>query len=116
MGAAEAGIATAVIDHKAYKGREAFDTVLTAALKEARVDIVCNAGFMRLHSAVFLREWDGRQLKIIDVLPASGGCIRTRRRSKRGYAWRGHRAFRERGHGRGADYRAGRGPGSALRR
>ncbi len=72
--AAEAGIATAVIDHKAYKGREAFDTALTAAFKEAGVDIVCNAGFMRLHSAVFVREWHGRQLNIHpSLLPAFRG-------------------------------------------
>ncbi len=72
--AADAGIATAVIDHKAYKGREAFDAALTAALKEARVDIVCNAGFMRLHSAAFVREWYGRQLNIHpSLLPAFRG-------------------------------------------
>ncbi len=72
--AAEAGIATAVADHKAYKGREAFDAALTAALKEAGVDIVCNAGFMRLHSAAFVREWHGRQLNIHpSLLPAFRG-------------------------------------------
>jgi phosphoribosylglycinamide formyltransferase-1 len=73
--AEDAGIATAVIDHKAYKGRrEAFDAVLTVALKEAGVDIVCNAGFMRLHSAAFVREWCGRQLNIHpSLLPAFRG-------------------------------------------
>ena len=72
--AADAGIATAVIDHKAYKGREAFDAAVTVALKEARVDIVCNAGFMRLHSAAFVREWSGRQLNIHpSLLPAFRG-------------------------------------------
>ena len=72
--AADAGIETAVIDHKAYKGREAFDAVLTVALKGAGVDIVCNAGFMRLHSAAFVREWSGRQLNIHpSLLPAFRG-------------------------------------------
>ena len=72
--AADAGIETAVIDHRAYKGREAFDAVLTVALKGAGVDIVCNAGFMRLHSAVFVREWSGRQLNIHpSLLPAFRG-------------------------------------------
>ncbi len=56
------------------KGREAFDAVLTVALKEAGVDIVCNAGFMRLHSAAFVREWSGRQLNIHpSLLPAFRG-------------------------------------------
>jgi phosphoribosylglycinamide formyltransferase 1 len=73
--AEDAGIETAVIDHKAYKGRrEAFDAVVTVALKEAGVDIVCNAGFMRLHSPSFVREWSGRQLNIHpSLLPAFRG-------------------------------------------
>jgi phosphoribosylglycinamide formyltransferase 1 len=72
--AREAGVATAVIDHKAFKTREAFDAALTEALKAARVDFVCNAGFMRLHSASFVREWHGRQLNIHpSLLPAFRG-------------------------------------------
>ncbi len=72
--AADAGIPAAFIDRKAYKGREAFDAALTAALKEARVDIVCDAGFMRLHSPAFVREWCGRQLNIHpSLLPAFRG-------------------------------------------
>ena len=53
--AKEAGIATKVISHKGFASREDFDAVITGALKEARVDLVCNAGFMRLHSAAFVR-------------------------------------------------------------
>jgi len=72
--AREAGIGTAVIDHKPFKSREAFDAALTQALKEARVDLICNAGFMRLHSASFVREWCGRQLNIHpSLLPAFRG-------------------------------------------
>jgi phosphoribosylglycinamide formyltransferase-1 len=72
--ASEAGIATVVIDHKPFKAREPFDAALTEALKAARVDIVCNAGFMRLHSAGFVREWYGRQLNIHpSLLPAFRG-------------------------------------------
>ena len=72
--AAEAGIATRVISHKGFESREAFDACVTDALKEARVDLVCNAGFMRLHSAAFVREWRGRQLNIHpSLLPAFRG-------------------------------------------
>jgi phosphoribosylglycinamide formyltransferase-1 len=72
--ASEAGIETCVIDHKAFNGREDFDAALTAALKDAGVEIVCNAGFMRLHSAAFVREWRGRQLNIHpSLLPAFRG-------------------------------------------
>jgi phosphoribosylglycinamide formyltransferase-1 len=72
--AREAGIATTIIDHKAFKTRELFDAALTEALKAARVDLICNAGFMRLHSARFVREWCGRQLNIHpSLLPAFRG-------------------------------------------
>jgi phosphoribosylglycinamide formyltransferase-1 len=72
--ARESGIATAVIDHRAFKARELFDAALTEALTAARVDLVCNAGFMRLHSASFVREWYGRQLNIHpSLLPAFRG-------------------------------------------
>jgi phosphoribosylglycinamide formyltransferase-1 len=72
--AREAGIATTVIDHKPFRSREAFDAALTQTLKEARVDLICNAGFMRLHSDSFVREWYGRQLNIHpSLLPAFRG-------------------------------------------
>jgi len=72
--ARQAGIATTVVSHRAYSGREAFDAALTSVLKDAGVDLVCNAGFMRLHSAAFVREWHGRQLNIHpSLLPAFRG-------------------------------------------
>jgi phosphoribosylglycinamide formyltransferase-1 len=72
--AKEADIPTRVISHKSFPSRERFDAVITGALKEARVDLVCNAGFMRLHSASFVREWCGRQLNIHpSLLPAFRG-------------------------------------------
>jgi phosphoribosylglycinamide formyltransferase 1 len=72
--ARDAGIATAIIDHKAYEGREPFDAALTRSLKDAGVELVCNAGFMRLHSASFVREWHGRQLNVHpSLLPAFRG-------------------------------------------
>ena len=72
--AKEAGIATKVISHKSFANREDFDAVITGALRDARVDLVCNAGFMRLHSAAFVRHWYGRQLNIHpSLLPAFRG-------------------------------------------
>jgi phosphoribosylglycinamide formyltransferase-1 len=72
--AREAGIATCVIGHKGFASREGFDAALSHALKDARVDLVCNAGFMRLHSAAFVCEWSGRQLNIHpSLLPAFRG-------------------------------------------
>jgi phosphoribosylglycinamide formyltransferase 1 len=72
--AKEAGIATKVVSHKGFASREDFDAVITGALRDARVDLVCNAGFMRLHSAAFVRQWYGRQLNIHpSLLPAFRG-------------------------------------------
>jgi len=65
--ASNAGIATKVIPHKTFASREAFDAAIDAALNEAGVEIVCEAGFMRIHSEGFVRKWQGR---IINIHPS----------------------------------------------
>ncbi|MFQ5627085.1 MAG: phosphoribosylglycinamide formyltransferase [Methyloligellaceae bacterium] len=72
--AAKSGIATGVIDHKAYPSREAFEADLDAALREADVELVCNAGFMRLLTEGFVEAWRDRHLNIHpSLLPAFKG-------------------------------------------
>jgi len=72
--AAEAGIATLTIDHKEYDSRPAFEQVLDEALREAGVELVCNAGFMRLLTEFFVERWRDRQLNIHpSLLPAFKG-------------------------------------------
>jgi phosphoribosylglycinamide formyltransferase-1 len=69
-----AAIATAVIDHKAYAGREPFEAALHAALDGAGVDLVCLAGFMRLLTAGFVNRWHDRLINIHpSLLPAFRG-------------------------------------------
>ena len=58
------GIAAQAIDHKAYASRDAFDAALDAALKEARIELVACAGFMRLMTAPFVTRWAGRMINI----------------------------------------------------
>ena len=58
------GLKTAVIDHKAFPSREAFDQAVEAALLGERVELVCQAGFMRIQSAAFATRWLGKQLNI----------------------------------------------------
>jgi phosphoribosylglycinamide formyltransferase-1 len=58
------GIATAVVDHRAYSSREAFEAALAAKLAEANIDIVCLAGFLRMLTASFVEPWRGRMLNI----------------------------------------------------
>jgi phosphoribosylglycinamide formyltransferase 1 len=71
--AADAGIATKVIPHRG-KSREEFDAELDAALRAAKVDIVCLAGFMRILSDGFARAWEGKLINIHpSLLPAYRG-------------------------------------------
>ena len=72
--AAVAGIATRVIDHRKYPSRDAFEANLDAALRAAKVDIICMAGFMRLLTKDFVEAWRDRQLNIHpSLLPAFKG-------------------------------------------
>jgi phosphoribosylglycinamide formyltransferase-1 len=67
-------IPTLTIDHKAFHTREAFDAVLDTALKEAGVEILCNAGFLRLHTPGFVESWRDRHLNVHpSLLPAFRG-------------------------------------------
>jgi len=69
-----AGIATRVVSHKDFASREAFDREMTAALKNADVDFVCSAGFMRILSDEFVETWRDRQLNIHpSLLPSFKG-------------------------------------------
>ena len=72
--AKDAGIATRVISHKDYDSREAFDRVMDQALREAGVEFVCSAGFMRILSDEFVERWRDRQLNIHpSLLPSFKG-------------------------------------------
>ncbi|MDE1174667.1 MAG: phosphoribosylglycinamide formyltransferase [Parvibaculaceae bacterium] len=69
-----AGIPALAIDHKLYPGREAFDAELDRALEAAGVELVCNAGFMRILSDGFVARWHNRQINIHpSLLPAFKG-------------------------------------------
>jgi phosphoribosylglycinamide formyltransferase-1 len=72
--AREAGIATKVISHKVFGSREEFDAAIDAALTEAKITLVAEAGFMRIHSEWFATKWAGKLLNIHpSLLPAFPG-------------------------------------------
>jgi phosphoribosylglycinamide formyltransferase-1 len=72
--ARDAGIATKVIPHKPFPSREAFDAEIDASLRAADVALVCEAGFMRIHSEWFVKRWEGRILNIHpSLLPSFKG-------------------------------------------
>lgn len=62
--AQKAGIATAVIEHKQYPNREAFDDVMHQQLLDWDIDLVVLAGFMRILSAKFVNAWEGKMVNI----------------------------------------------------
>ena len=62
--ARDAGIATRTLDHKAFEGREAFDSALVELIDAFNPKLVVLAGFMRILSADFVRHYAGRLLNI----------------------------------------------------
>ena len=62
--AKDAGIATRVLDHTAFEGREAFDAALIEVIDTFKPQLVILAGFMRILSADFVRHYQGRLLNI----------------------------------------------------
>lgn len=79
--AADSDIPTLTIDHKNYPTREAFEADLTEALKQAKIDFICNAGFMRLLTKGFVEEWRNRQLNIHPSLLPSFKGLHTHERA-----------------------------------
>ncbi len=73
--ARDAGVATAVLDHRPHgKDRAAFEAALQAALDDHRVELVCLAGFMRLFTAAFVTRWSARMLNVHpSLLPSFPG-------------------------------------------
>lgn len=72
--AEKARVPTAVVSHKDYDSREAFDEALVAELRKHDVDVVCLAGFMRILSPVLVRAFPHRILNIHpSLLPAFVG-------------------------------------------
>jgi phosphoribosylglycinamide formyltransferase-1 len=62
--AEQAGIPTAVLDHKAYPDRESYDAALQALIDSYRPGLLVLAGFMRILSDGFVRHYEGRMINI----------------------------------------------------
>jgi len=52
------------IDHKAFSSRQQFDRALDVVLREANIELVCCAGFMRVLTPWFVKRWENRLLNI----------------------------------------------------
>lgn len=76
--AAEQGIATAILDHKGFASREAFDAALAELIDRyddpAEPLLLVLAGFMRILTPGFVSRYEGRLLNIHpSLLPAFPG-------------------------------------------
>jgi phosphoribosylglycinamide formyltransferase-1 len=65
--AARAGVPAAVIDHRAFPSREAFDQAVVDELRGSDVELVVLAGFMRVLTPVLL---DAFRYRVVNVHPA----------------------------------------------
>lgn len=73
--ARRAGIPASAIPHRGFSDRAGFDAAIDAALREAGVELVCLAGFMRLLTPGFVESWRDRMLNIHpSLLPAFRGA------------------------------------------
>ena len=69
-----AGIKKIAISHKDYSYKSMFEKQILQALNEAKIELVCLAGFMRVLSASFISHFEGRILNIHpSLLPAYRG-------------------------------------------
>ena len=65
--AAAKGVSTAVLDHKTFANRTAFDAALAQQIRAFSADFILLAGFMRVLSAEFVDAFAG---KIINIHPS----------------------------------------------
>jgi len=78
--AAEQGVATRVIDHRAFDSRDAFDTALAESIDAWCPELVVLAGFMRVLTRDFVQRYRGRMINIHpSLLPAFPGLATHRR-------------------------------------
>jgi phosphoribosylglycinamide formyltransferase-1 len=101
------GIATAVLDHKAYPSREAFDAALMAEIDrhdpQGQPALLVLAGFMRILTPGFVAHYAGRLVNIHpSLLPAFTGLHTHQRALDEGCKFAGatvHRVTAELDHG-----------------
>ena len=101
--AKDQGIATAVLDHKAYATREAFDAELVKLIDGYQPTLVVLAGFMRILTPGFVNHFAGRLLNIHpSLLPAFPGLHTHQRAIEAGCKFAGatvHQVTAELDHG-----------------
>ena len=72
--AREAGIPTAVISHRDFPDRAAFDAAMEEEILQHGAELICLAGFMRLLDSRIIEAWQDRMINIHpSLLPSFKG-------------------------------------------
>lgn len=72
--AKKAGIETVIISNKDYPTRDAFDQEIMRILDQYSIDLVCLAGFMRIVTPEFVKQWHNKMINIHpSLLPSFKG-------------------------------------------
>jgi phosphoribosylglycinamide formyltransferase-1 len=88
--ARNAGIDAHCLPHREFTDRESFDNAMAQLLRQYRPDLVLLAGFMRVLTAEFVAEFEGKLLNIHpSLLPLYPGLDTHRRVLEAGDAWHG---------------------------
>jgi phosphoribosylglycinamide formyltransferase 1 len=79
------GLSAAVVDHRAFPDRDAFDRALSAAIDSHDPHLVVLAGFMRILTPWFVERYAGRLINVHpSLLPAFAGVDTHRRALQEG--------------------------------
>ena len=79
--AAARGVPTCALDHRSFESREAFDAAMSAAIDQFAPDLLLLAGFMRILTEDFVRNYAGRMLNIHPSLLPSFPGVHTHRQA-----------------------------------
>lgn len=79
--AQDAGVETTVVDHTRFDSREDFDAELAKAIEQYDAELVILAGFMRILTAGFTQQFEGRMLNIHPSLLPKYPGINTHQRA-----------------------------------
>lgn len=62
--AKDRGVSVEVVNHKNYTDRASFEAEINKILQRYVPDVICLAGFMRVLTADFTAQWEGKMLNI----------------------------------------------------
>lgn len=83
--AREHGLATRVVDSRAFEERSDHDAAMTQALEESGAELICLAGYIRILGDDFINRWRGRLINIHpSLLPSFIGLNTHARALERG--------------------------------